>query len=158
MTITRSSQDRLEVMVPQPLRELVAFVIFVTVISAAIAFGSPAPPDARPYVVLGPLLLAGAWSAYAAFSSEHYTFDRTIDRYVLARRTPLGGSERAGSIRAIISVSVERGGPYDDRRLVVLVEANRRRHTLPLRITSLSEQNQRELGSALAAFLELPLR
>ena len=110
MTISRTSQDRLEVALHQPLREIVVFLIVVTLIGAAIAFGSPVPRDARPYIVLGTLLLAGAWGAYAAFCSEHYVFDRTMDRYVLARQTPLGGTERAGAIRSIVSVSVELGG------------------------------------------------
>ena len=158
MKISYPTRYRLEVIVPQPLNETARFIALVMLIGVALAFGTPAPAHARVFVLLGMVLLAGLWSAYTAFCSEHVLFDRTIDRFVITRRTPLGEAAHAGPLQALVAVALEWGGGEDDRRLVILIDRTGARYAIPRRINTLSAEDQRALGQAIAEFLHVPLR
>lgn len=158
MTVIQPSANQLQITLQQGAAEVAAFIVISALIGGALAFGVPMPLSSRLITLLVVLLLAGGWGVYAIGCSEEYSFDREAGRYVIARRTPLGVSERAGSLGDLAFVNMEVGGPDDNRRLVVLVELTGRRITLPRRINTLSEADQRELGRTVADFLSLPLK
>jgi hypothetical protein len=85
-------------------------------------------------------------------------FDRTIDRYVITRRTPFGEAAHAAPLQALVAVALEWGGVENDRRLVILIDRTGARHAIPRRINTLSAEDQRALGQAIAGFLHVPLR
>ena len=158
MTITQSSPNHLQITLRQNSTEVANFLAMAMLIGGALAFGVSSSLDSKIITLLIVLFLAGGWSAYALGCSEQYSFDRNINRYAIARLTPLGKSASDDSLQNLAYVSMETGGPDDNRRLVVLVESTGRRIPLPRRINSLSEDDQRELGRAVSDFLNLPLR
>ena len=158
MTITQSTANQLQITLRQNFSEVAGFLAMSLLIGGALAFGFNSPPSTKVFTLFIVLLVAGGWSAYAIGCSEQYCFDRDANRYAIARVTPLGSSARGGALQDLAFVSMELGGPDDNRRLVVLVESTGRRLTLPRRINTLSEDDHLAMGRAVAGFLGLPLQ
>jgi hypothetical protein len=131
MTITQSTANQLQITLRQNFSEVAGFLAMSLLIGGALAFGFDSPSVSKITTFLIVLLLAGGSSAYAIGCSEQYSFDRDTNRYAIARVTPLGSSARGGALHDLAFVSLELGGPDDNRRLVVLVESTGRRIPCP---------------------------
>ncbi len=103
------------------------------------------------------VVVAGAF--YISQCFEVYSFNRSLQRFVIERVTPFGTKQESGDLRRIKQINLEsEESEYSLKEFVILILApNDRRFRLPQRTFSFKPAQQKEFGVLLKTFLQIPL-